>query len=170
MFKGVPVVIVAALSRENRGIGVSGGLLWHIPDDLKRFKQLTLGQPVVMGRRTFESIIKFLGKPLPGRTNIVLTKKLDYKYKGVTTAGSLSAALEVARNLNPTEIHLGGGGQIYREALPYVDRLHLTLVDDNPESDVYFPDYSQDFVCVKKYSQKQYENLSYEWVDLVRKS
>ena len=72
MFKGVPVVIVAALSREKRGIGMGGNLLWRIPDDLKRFKALTLGHPIIMGRRTFASIIEILGKPLPGRTNICL--------------------------------------------------------------------------------------------------
>ncbi len=170
MFKGVPVVIVAALGREGRGIGSGGGLLWHIPDDLKRFKQLTLGHPVIMGRQTFESIVKILGKPLPGRTNIILTKNPDYNYPRVTVAQSLPEALAAARKLNPTEIHLGGGGLVYREALSCTDRLYLTLVDDEPESDTYFPDYSKDFVCAKRHSLRQHHNLSYEWVDLVRKN
>ena len=170
MFKGVPVVIVAALSREERGIGAGGELLWHIPDDLKRFKELTLGHPIILGRRTFESIIETLGKPLPGRTNIILTKNQSYNYPGVTIARSLPEALELAHSLNPTEIHLGGGGEVYQAALPYTDRLHLTLVDDEPKSDTYFPNYNQDFTCLKKHGQRQYKNLSYEWVDLVRKS
>ena len=170
MFKGVPVVIVAAISRKRRAIGVNNHLLWHIPDDLKRFKKLTLGQPIIMGRLTFESIIEILGKPLPGRTNIVLTRKQNYHYPGVTIATSLADALAVAHSLNPTEIHLGGGETVYRKGLPYTDYLYLTLVDDEPEGDTHFPDYRKDFVCLKKHQPRQYDNLSYEWVDLKRKN
>ena len=122
-----------------------------------------------MGRRTCESIIEILGKPLPDRINIVLTGKQDYTYQGVTVAHSLEEALTMAHRLNPTEIHLGGGETVYKKGLPYTDRLYLTLVDDEPDSDTYFPDFSQDFVCVKRHQSRQHGNIPYEWVDLVRK-
>ena len=169
MFKNVPVVIVAALSRKRRVIGVNNQLLWHIPKDIKRFKKLTLGQPIIIGRLTFESIIEILGKPLPGRTNIILTKDQRYKPASVIVAHSLEEALTVAYDLKPTEIHLGGGGQIYQAAWSLVDRLHLTLVDDEPMGDTFFPDYSQDFFITKSYGPMKYGDLSYEWVDFKRK-
>lgn len=165
----VPVVIVAALSRKKRTIGYKNKLLWHIPADLKRFKELTLGHPVIMGRKTFESILAMLGKPLPGRTNIVVTRNIDYSYSGIKVATSLEAAFTRALEENPTEIHIGGGAEIYKEALPYTDKLHLTLVESDTYGDTYFPEYEDSFVPVKEFTPRESGNLSFQWVDLKRR-
>ena len=164
-----PVVIVAAMGRNTRVIGNNNQLLWHIPVDLKRFKALTLGHPIIMGRKTFESIIQILGKPFPGRTNIVVTRDPEYKYEGVIAVTSLEEAFLVAQKENPTEIHIGGGTQIYEQALPYVDRLHLTFIDDDQSGDTVFPDFSNDFNIIKEYPAENYEGLVYQWVDWERK-
>ncbi|HMO78351.1 MAG TPA: dihydrofolate reductase [Candidatus Paceibacterota bacterium] len=167
-FPSVPVVIVAALNRRNRAIGYQNKLLWHIPEDLKRFKQLTLGHPVIMGRKTFESIVALLGKPLPGRTNIVVTRKPEIPYEGAVTAGSLEAAFAIAESENPTEIHIGGGAELYAAALPYVDRLHLTLVDGEAEGDTFFPEFENDFLIVKEFEPMTSGEIKYQWVDYQR--
>lgn len=169
-FPKVPVVIVSAISKKDRAIGYQNKLLWHIPEDLKRFKALTLGHPIIMGRKTFESIVEMLGKPLPGRTSIVVTRNPEYRVEGAETVGSLEAAFEVAMRENPTEIHIGGGAEIYNAAMPYVSRLHLTLVESDATGDTFFPDFSRDFEVSKEYPTATYEGLNYQWVDLVRKS
>ena len=165
----VPVVIVAAMARHSRVVGNQNTLLWHIPEDLKRFKQLTLGHPIIMGRKTFTSIIDILGKPLPERTNIVLTRNHDFSYEGVLVAHTLEEAFAKALAESPAEIHIGGGSEIWQQALPYVDRLHLTLVDDEPTGDSFFPDFEADFTINKEYPPQTHESLSYQWVDYERK-
>ncbi len=165
----VPVVIVAAMSRKKRALGYKNKLLWHIPADLKHFKALTLGHPVIMGRKTFESIITMLGKPLPGRRTIVVTRNQNYSYPGVEIATSLEAAFAIAETTNPTEIHIGGGAELYKVALPYTGRLHLTLVEDEPLADTFFPDYESDFIPVREYPEERSGNLYYQWIDLERK-
>ena len=165
----VPVVIVAALCRANRGIGYKNKLLWHIPADLKHFKELTLGHPIIMGRKTFESIVAMLGKPLPGRTNIVLTRNAHYRYPGVITVTSLADAFAAAGDELPKEIHIGGGAELYREALPYTDRLHLTLVDSDTLADTFFPDFENFFVPTKEHPPEQSGNLWFQWIDYERK-
>lgn len=163
------VVIVAAMSRETRAIGNKNGLLWHIPEDLKRFKEKSLGHPIIMGRKTFESIVAILGKPLPGRTNIVVTRNPNFTFEGVSVATSLEEAFVYARALNPTEIHIGGGAEIYTQALPFVDELYLTLVDDEPEADTFFPEFKNNFEIIKTHESRMFENLSYQFVDYKRK-
>ena len=121
-----PIVIVAGMAHKTRAIGMKNNLLWHVPADMKRFKQLTWGHPVIMGRKTFESVLEILGKPLPGRTNIVVTRDTNYQPDSAKVAHSLEEALDIARTENPTEIHLGGGAEIYRQALPFVSRLYVT--------------------------------------------
>ena len=107
------VSIVVALGR-NRELGKEGKLLWHIPDDLKRFKQLTIGHPIIMGRKTFESIVAIIGKPLPERTNIVITRDAHWHFDGVITAHSLEEAFIAGREApGSDEIHIGGGAQLY---------------------------------------------------------
>lgn len=169
-FPKVPVVIVAALSSKKRAIGYKNKLLWHIPADLKRFKELTLGHPIIMGRKTFESIVAMLGKPLPGRTNIVVTRNPELKIDGAITAGSLEAAFAIAERENPTEIHIGGGAEIYNAALPYASLLHLTHVDSEGPADTFFPDFSADFIPVKEYPPEDSGNISYQWIDYKRKN
>ena len=169
-FPTIPVVIVAAMSRQKRAIGYKNKLLWHIPADLKRFKELTLGHPIIMGRKTFESIVAMLGKPLPGRTNIIVTRNPDYKVPGAIMAGSLEAAFAIAERENPKEIHIGGGAELYAAAMPYVDRLHLTLVESEGPADTYFPEFSQDFILTKEYPLEESGNLSYQWIDYKRRN
>lgn len=164
------LIIVAAVSSNTRAMGNKNGLLWHIPDDMKHFKEKTLGHPIIMGRKTFESIIEILGKPLPGRENIVVTRNKEYSYSGVTVFLSLAQALSHARTLDTQEIHIGGGAELYKQALPMVDELYLTLVDDEPlEADTFFPNYSHDFEVAKEHEKRNHEGLSYQWVDYVRK-
>ena len=134
----VAVSIIAAVA-ENGVIGDGGAMPWRLSTDLRRFKALTLGKPVVMGRRTFESI----GKPLPGRANIVVSRRSDYRPEGATAAPSLDAALEAAkaaaRESGLDEIFVIGGGEIYAAAMPYADRLHITHVAGRPAGDTRFP-------------------------------
>jgi len=164
-----PVAIVAAMSRTNRGIGNNNKLLWHIPADLKRFKELTLGKPIIMGRKTFESIIEILGKPLPGRTNIVVTRNPEYEAPGAIIADSLETAFAIAERENPTEIHIGGGAELYKAALPYTDKLYLTFIEDEQPADTFFPDYNKNFTEVKRYPTAEHNGLSYQWVDFEQK-
>jgi len=163
------ISIVVALGRDgknNHVIGHGNDLLWHIPDDLKRFKRLTLGHPIIMGRKTFESILASLGKPLPGRTNIVVTRDLAWAHDGVLVAHSLEEAFEKARSLDQEEIHIGGGAQIYEQALPFVDKLYLTLIDDEREGDTFFPPYEHLFTKKVFEEEHVWNGLKYRWVDL----
>jgi len=161
------ISIVVAIDK-NRAIGHGNELLWHIPEDLKRFKALTLGHPIIMGRKTFESIIAYLKKPLPGRQNIVVTRDTNYTYEGVIVCHSLEEALEKAKELDQEEIHIGGGAQMYEAALPYVDRLYLTIVDAEKPADTYFPDYTKDFTKKTFEEGREYEGIKYKWVNLER--
>jgi dihydrofolate reductase len=166
---GPRVCIVVAMSRGKRAIGKEGKLLWHISEDMKRFKELTMGHPVIMGRKTFESILSYLGKPLPGRTNIVVTRNAEYSYPEIIVAPSMRDALANARMLDQTEIHIGGGSEIYEQALPFVDRLYLTLVDSEPEADSFFPEYEQEFTTVISNEKRHTASgVAYEWLTLER--
>ncbi len=118
----------------NRLIGNKNQLPWHLPADLAHFKRVTMGKPVIMGRKTFESI----GRPLPGRTNIVLTRSADFQAEGVMIARSLGQALEYAAAED--EVMIIGGSSIYELALPQADRLYLTHVENAYEGDAWFPD------------------------------
>ncbi len=164
----IPVVIVVAMTRAKRGIGHGDDLLWHVPEDLKRFKTLTLGHPVIMGRRTFESIVKKLGKPLPGRTNIVVTRDATYAPEGAKVAHSLEEAFTLALEENPAEIHIGGGSDVYRQALPYVTRLNVTWFYGEKDADTYFPEFEQDFRVETEHPRATHEDIPYQWIDYER--
>ena len=139
------VAIIAAIGR-NRALGLKGKLLWRLPDDMQRFKETTTGHPVIMGRKTWESIPEKF-RPLPERTNIIVTRQTGYEAPGATMVSSLPAACAAAaRAVGSDEIFVIGGGEIYSEALPIADRLYLTLVDDAPEADSFFPAYEDEFV------------------------
>lgn len=125
-------IIVAAAA--NGAIGSDNRLPWHLPDDLKRFKALSLGKPIVMGRRTFDSI----GRPLPGRTNIVVSRQAGLTLKGVLVVQSLDAALAAAGSV--PEIVVIGGAEIFRQVLPRTDTIHLTRVHAHVDGDVFFPE------------------------------
>jgi dihydrofolate reductase len=161
------VAIVVAIGK-NREIGLNGKLLWHISEDMKRFKTLTLGHPVVMGRKTFESILAILGKPLPGRTNIVVTRDTNWSHEGVLVFHSLEGALAKARELDSEEIHVGGGAELYAQALPFVDRLYLTLIDGAAEADTFFPEYEHIFTKKLSEDAREHEGLKYTWITLER--
>lgn len=125
-------IIVAAAA--NNVIGKDGGLPWHLPEDLKRFKSLTLGKPLLMGRKTFESI----GRPLPERRNIILTRQLRYQAPGCTVVGTVESALEVAKGAD--ELMVIGGTAIYEEMLPRCERIYLTRIHEIIEGDTWFPE------------------------------
>jgi len=129
--------IIVAKSK-NDVIGNNGRLPWHLSEDLKRFKSITMGKPIIMGRVTYESI----GKPLPGRENIILTRRLNYLEKGITIIHSSDEALKSARDSD--EVIIIGGGEIYKEFLSRVNRLYITHVDLHIDGDAFFPkvDYS----------------------------
>jgi dihydrofolate reductase len=117
----------------NRCIGRDNTLPWRLPADLKRFKQLTLGHTLIMGRKTYESI----GRPLPGRTTLVVTRQRDYAPEGVQVAHSLEQALELARG---DEVFIAGGADLYRQAMEHVRRLYLTRIGRDYEGDTFFPE------------------------------
>ncbi|MGY8985686.1 MAG: dihydrofolate reductase [Sphingomonadales bacterium] len=127
---------------ENGVIGRGGNLPWNIPADLQYFKRITMGHPIIMGRKTYESI----GKPLPGRTNIIITRNRGYVAKGCKVATSLQGGYDISA-LETDEAMIIGGAEIFRMAIKDVDRLYLTIVHSNPEGDVIFPEYNcaQDF-------------------------
>ncbi len=127
----VSLMVAAALRGE---IGKDNRLLWHLPKDLRRFKQLTLGKPIIMGRKTFEAI----GKPLPGRTSIVVTRSNDLSHTGILAAASMEAALRIALQLGAEEAVVIGGGEIYRLAMPYVSVIYLTRVHTETDADTWF--------------------------------
>lgn len=126
---------------ENRVIGRNNSLPWRLPNDMRHFMQTTLGRPVIMGRKTFES----MKAPLPGRTNIVLTQNPDWQRDGVQVVATLKEAIELAESQGlidgVDEVMVIGGGQIYEMALPMADKLYVTLVHDEPQGDVFFPEF-----------------------------
>lgn len=128
---------------QNRVIGRNNQLPWYLPEDLKYFKRITLGKPVIMGRKTFDSI----GKPLPGRTNIVVTRNRDWSFEGVRIVDSLEAARELCENQaivdGTEEAMIIGGAEIYRQAMPLADRLYLTEVHADVEGDATFPEFDR---------------------------
>ena len=128
-----PALSLIAIVARNGGIGRANALLWHLSDDLKHFKRTTMGCPIVMGRKTWESI----GRPLPGRRNIVVTRNSDFAPAGAETAASLEAALDLLDG-TPRAFVIGGG-ELYAAALPLVDTLVLTEVDAEVEADTFFP-------------------------------
>ena len=156
------VTIIVAVAR-NGVIGVNGGLPWRLPGELTRFKEVTLGHVLVMGRKTYESI----GRPLPGRSTVVVTRSPDWQPAGglpdgVLVAGSVEMALTWAREID-SEVFVAGGSQVYADALPLADALLVTWVDAAPEGDAYFPpvDWSQ-WREVSRETHDDWERAAYE--------
>lgn len=132
----IKVSMIAAMSN-NRVIGLNNKMPWHLPADLQFFKKMTLGSPIIMGRKTYDSI----GRPLPGRLNIVLSKDEKLKIDGCTVVHTFMDALDAAKGSE--EVFITGGAHLYNNFLDKAKRLYLTLVDGEFEGDTYFPDYTQ---------------------------
>ncbi len=128
------ITIIAAIS-ENNALGKDNKMLWYLPDDFKRFKKVTTGHHVIMGRKTFESIGS---KALPKRTNIIITRQTSYDASCIVLASSLGKALQIAKT--DTNPYILGGGMVYKEALKFADRLDITLVHHEFEADTFFPE------------------------------
>ncbi len=138
------MVILIAAAAENNALGKDNDLLWHLPDDFKRFKQLTTGHYIIMGRKTFESF----PKPLPNRTHVVITRQKAYKPEGCIVVHSLEQALKnVPENEN---VYIIGGGEIYKQAMEMADMIELTRVHHSFEADAYFPDINWDNWQIKE--------------------
>lgn len=159
--------IIAAIGK-NRELGAKNKLLWHIPEDVERFKTLTTDQVVIMGRKTYESIPEKF-RPLPHRVNIIVTRDENYQInnKNVFVSHSIEDAITKAKEFNK-EIFIIGGAQIYKESLKYADKLYLTLVDkEYPEADVFFPDYSE-FKIKTSEENHLSGNLKFKFIELVK--
>jgi dihydrofolate reductase len=134
----VIISIIAAMDRK-RGIGVDNKLPWRLSADLKRFRELTMGHHIIVGRKTFESI----GRPLPGRRMIVLTRDGNYKAEGCDVAHSVEDAVNLARERGESEAFICGGGEIYSQSIRAADRMYLTLVDAEVAADTFFPEFDE---------------------------
>jgi dihydrofolate reductase len=146
---------------ENRVIGKDNQLPWHLPEDLKFFKRTTMGHPIAMGRKTHESI----GRALPGRENIVITRQLDYKGKDVTIFYSIEEFVEYCRNQDD-EIFVIGGAEIFKETFEYVDRLYITHIEEEFEGDTYFPEFNEhqwELVSTEKGIKDEKNPYKYEY-------
>ncbi|MCO4794687.1 MAG: dihydrofolate reductase [Bacteriovoracaceae bacterium] len=128
------ISIIVAIGK-NGEIGNKGNLLWHLPADLKKFKETTMGHHMIMGRKTFESI----GKALPGRTTVIVTRNNDYKKESCLIASSLEEAISIAKEAGEQEVMIIGGGEIYKQSLPLAQKIYLTEVEYVGEADTFFP-------------------------------
>jgi dihydrofolate reductase len=157
-------IIVAAST--NNAIGNNNALLWHLPNDLKFFKNTTWAMPIVMGRKTFESMGN---KPLPGRINIIITRNINYTAEGILLVHSLQAAIEIAKKNNYNEIFIAGGGEIYKEALLVADKILLTKVEAIIEGDTFFEIPKNDWILAESQqnlaNEKHLYNYDFEtWI------
>lgn len=156
------ISIIVAMSK-NRVIGVKNSLPWHISEDLKRFKRLTTGYPIIMGRKTFESI----GKPLPERRNIVISRNQNLKVQDVEVVKSIEDALKICSSENL--IYIIGGEQIYNLAMPYANNIHLTEVNKEVEGDAFFPEFDKnEWKEIARENSKDFIDTSYSFVEYRR--
>jgi len=145
------IKIIVAMSK-NRVIGDSNTLIWHLPEDLKRFKQLTTGNAIVMGRKTYESI----GRPLPNRRNIIITRDKDYSIEGCEVVNSLEEAFLITGS----DCFVIGGGEIYKQSLSYSEKIYLTLIDKDFEGDTEFPEINSEW---KEINKEDFESSEFNW-------
>jgi dihydrofolate reductase len=161
------ISIIVAIA-ENGIIGSNNKLIWRLSDDLKNFKRITYGHFIIMGRKTFESI----GRPLAGRTNIILSKNRNFSAEGCMIFSSVEEALKYSISKDQEEIFIIGGAQIYKEILPIADKLYLTKVHASPPGDAYFPtiDFSEWKEIVHTIVQKNEKNdFDFEFIELIRR-
>jgi len=150
--------LIAAVA-ENGVIGKDNKLPWHLPADLQFFKKTTLGHPIIMGRKNFESI----GRMLPGRTNIVLTKNPDFIADGIKIANSLNEAFKIASDTDADECFVIGGSEIYKEALPFCQKLYITKVHGKFEGNTYMPEFENNFRKVSCEKHFKDEKNAWDW-------
>ena len=157
------VSLIVAVS-ENGVIGKDNDLIWHLPNDMRFFKETTMGHHVIMGRKNFESI-PHKYRPLPNRTNVVITRQTDYAAEGCVVVNSVEEALEVAKNNNDNEAFIIGGGQIYKLALEanLIDKIYLTKVHHSFDGDTFFPELNSDWKEINKIENKADEKHSYDY-------
>ena len=132
------VSMIVAIGKQ-RQIGADNKMLWRISDEFQHFKKTTMGHTLLMGRKSFESI----GKPLPGRNTIIITRDENYQADGCEVVHSVEEGIELAKKKGEDELFISGGGQIYELGLPYTEKLYLSIVDFNGDADIYFPEYKQ---------------------------
>lgn len=157
------ISLIAAMGK-NREIGFKGQMPWHLPAELQHFKQTTMGKAIVMGRKTWQAI----GRPLPGRQNIVITRNADFKAEGAEVVTSLQQAIEQSES---EEIMVIGGGELYALALPVAQRMVLTMIDIEPTADVWFPPWAEDewtATQVRDFAADEKNPLPYRTVELQR--
>ena len=159
-----PTISIIAAVAENRAIGKNNKLLWEIPEDMKHFKRITTGHPVIMGQKTYESI----GGSLSNRTNIVLSQDNGFYATGCIVTDSIEKAIEIAKKDNSDEIFFIGGGMVYEEAIKIVDKLYLTIVEGSYDADTYFPKYD-DFVKIRETGSGQYDIYKYRFCEFERR-
>ena len=160
-----PIISLIVATDNVGGIGKDNKIPWHLPEDIKRFKDLTMGHPVIMGRKTFESIISTLKKPLPGRTNIVVTRNPDFNYEGVLVFNNIEDAIKKGKEIDADEVLIAGGAQIFDSVVERADRLYLTLIDGDFGADTFFH-HANKFTKIISKEKKQFEDLKYTFLTL----
>jgi dihydrofolate reductase len=164
MTNKLKISLIAAIAQD-RAIGKAGDLLWKIPEDMRHFKETTMGHPIIMGEKTFLSMGSRL---LPGRTNIILSHDKNFKVEQAIICHSIEESLDRANEIGKDEVFVIGGGNIYQQFLPLADRLYLTIVEKKyQDADTYFPDYSEFTKAVSRRTSQD-ENYKYEFVILER--
>lgn len=162
------ITIIAAIGKNNE-LGKNNQLLWHLPEDLKHFKNLTSGHPIIMGRKTYESI----GKALPNRTNIVVSKKDNWFEEGILITPNLKEAIKHAKRINEN-IFIIGGGNIYEQAISQADRLEITQVDFSADADTFFPKIDEKIwtktneICYSKDERNEYDYCFQTWEKILK--
>src|SRR3990167_1547018 len=174
--KKVKISIIAAMS-ENRAIGYKDKIPWHMREDMIHFKEKTTGHAIIMGRKTFESLLGYYkrsGKPLPKRINIILTRKKKlselislYRYNDIYFAHSLEESIEIAKKYEKKEILIAGGAQVFKQGIKHADKLYLTILKGNFKGDAFFPDYSE-FKKIDSKKESQDKNYRYTFLELER--
>jgi dihydrofolate reductase len=157
-----PTISAIAAIGKNRELGKDGKIPWKIPGEQKYFREVTMGHPIIMGRKTHESI----GRALPGRTNIIITRNSAYQAEGCVIVSSIEKAIEEARKVDQEEIFIIGGGEIYKLAWQYIGKLYLTIVDAAFDADVFFPEYSKFSTAVSS-EKKSAGKYKLEFLELV---
>ena len=160
----MPTISIIAAIAKDRGIGYKNKLLVHLPPDLKHFKEITRGHMVIMGQTTYQS----MGKALPNRQNVVLTRDKNFKVDDATVLYSLEEALDLAKKSSDTEVFFIGGASIYAQAIKYADKLYLTLIDAAYPADTYFPDYSEFKKIISESEIQEHEGIKFKYIELTR--